>query len=186
MSQFCETQITEDDDVEEQLVEQEIEVDGYDDNEDNEEIEEYDEMESIEDDEDKQNGDEGAMENDNEAENEDDIAQNEDDDNNEADANQADEQPNQVQEKSDESQPKTDESNEVYQWSAFTGLRVKQFTTEELEMFRRPFEFGWRREVVLRGTVTSSGKKIGDVYYFSPDKKTKLRSYVEMGLYCMF
>ena len=179
MSQFCETQITEDDDVEEQLVEQEIEVDGYD---DNEEIEEYDEMESIEDDEDKQNGDEGAMENDNEAENEDDISQNEDDDNNEADANQADEQSNQLQ----ESQPKTDESNEVYQWSAFTGLRVKQFTTEELEMFRRPFEFGWRREVVLRGTVTSSGKKIGDVYYFSPDKKTKLRSYVEMGLYCMF
>jgi hypothetical protein len=31
--------------------------------------------------------------------------------------------------------------------------------------------------------VTSSGKKIGDVYYFSADKKTKLRSYVEMGLF---
>ena len=92
--------------------------------------------------------------------------------------------------------------NEVYQWSAFTGLRVslisnqlfinptiiqvKTFTAEELALFRKPFEVGWKREVVLRGTVTSSGKKIGDVYYFSPDKKTKLRSYVEMGLYCKF
>jgi hypothetical protein len=76
--------------------------------------------------------------------------------------------------------------NEVYQWSAFTGLRVKTFTAEELALFRKPFELGWRREVVLRGTVTSSGKKIGDVYYFSPDKKTKLRSYVEMGLFCMY
>ena len=73
--------------------------------------------------------------------------------------------------------------NEVYQWSAFTGLRVKTFTAEELAHFRKPFDMGWKREVVLRGTVTSSGKKIGDVYYFSPDKKTKLRSYVEMGLY---
>jgi len=61
---------------------------------------------------------------------------------------------------------------------------VKTFTAEELAQFRKPFELGWKREVVLRGTVTSSGKKIGDVYYFSPDKKTKLRSYVEMGLFC--
>ena len=61
---------------------------------------------------------------------------------------------------------------------------MKTFTAEELAHFRKPFEMGWKREVVLRGTVTSSGKKIGDVYYFSPDKKTKLRSYVEMGLYC--
>ena len=63
-------------------------------------------------------------------------------------------------------------------------FKVKTFTAEELALFRKPFEIGWKREVVLRGTVTSSGKKIGDVYYFSPDKKTKLRSYVEMGLYC--
>ncbi|XP_054153843.1 uncharacterized protein LOC128952467 [Oppia nitens] len=69
------------------------------------------------------------------------------------------------------------------EWSAFTGLRSKQFSSEELANFRRPFELGWKREVVLRGTVTTSGKKIGDVYYFSCDKKTKLRSYVEMGLF---
>lgn len=77
-----------------------------------------------------------------------------------------------------------DSTDEVYQWSAFTGLRVKQFGAEELELFRKPFDMGWKREVVLRGTVTNSGKKIGDVYYFSSDKKTKLRSYVEMGLFC--
>lgn len=65
-----------------------------------------------------------------------------------------------------------------------SGLKVKQFTSAELEAFRKPFDMGWRRELVLRGTVTSSGKKIGDVYYFSPDKSVKLRSYVEMGSYC--
>lgn len=71
-------------------------------------------------------------------------------------------------------------------WSLFTGLKVKQFTESEMDAFRKPFEIGWKREVVLRGTVTNSGKKIGDVYYFSPDKKVKLRSYVEMGLYCKY
>lgn len=65
-----------------------------------------------------------------------------------------------------------------------TGLKVKQFTSSELEAFKKPFDMGWRRELVLRGTVTSTGKKIGDVYYFSPDKNVKLRSYVEMGSYC--
>ena len=65
----------------------------------------------------------------------------------------------------------------------FTGLKVKQYSEQELEAFKGPFLKGWRREVVLRGTVTNSGKKIGDVYYYSPDKKTKLRSYVEMGLF---
>lgn len=68
-------------------------------------------------------------------------------------------------------------------WSNHTGMKVKQFSDEELLAFRKPFQLGWRREVVLRGTVTNSGRKIGDVYYFSPDKKTKLRSYVEMGLF---
>ncbi|RWS28494.1 ras-related protein Rab-1A-like protein, partial [Leptotrombidium deliense] len=68
-------------------------------------------------------------------------------------------------------------------WAHFTGLKVKHFNSSELEAFKKPFEMGWRREVVLRGTVTNSGKKIGDVYYFSPDKRVKLRSYVEMGLY---
>lgn len=68
-------------------------------------------------------------------------------------------------------------------WDMFTGLKVKQYSDQELEAFKGPFLKGWRREVVLRGTVTNSGKKIGDVYYYSPDKKTKLRSYVEMGLF---
>ena len=68
-------------------------------------------------------------------------------------------------------------------WLRFTGLKVKQYTDQELEVFKRPFLKGWRREVVLRGTVNNAGKKIGDVYYYSPDKKTKLRSYVEMGLF---
>ena len=75
-----------------------------------------------------------------------------------------------------------DESG-VYQWAAFTGLKVKQFSAEELTAFRKPFELGWTREVVLRAGVSSSGKKVGDVYYFSPDKRHKLRSYVNMQDY---
>ena len=72
-------------------------------------------------------------------------------------------------------------------------FKVKTFTAEELALFRKPFEIGWKREVVLRGTLTSSGKKrrgvVKNFYqrrvnYFPPDRKTKLRSYVEMGLYC--
>lgn len=62
-------------------------------------------------------------------------------------------------------------------------MKWKQYTANELDAFKKPFEIGWKREVVLRGTVSSSGKKTGDVYYFSPDKKIKLRSYVEMGLF---
>lgn len=63
-------------------------------------------------------------------------------------------------------------------WTAITGLRVKMFTEEEKEAFTRPFKLGWKREVVLRGTVTHSGRKISDVYYFLPEKKLKLRSYI--------
>ncbi|KAI1284940.1 hypothetical protein HDE_12333 [Halotydeus destructor] len=68
-------------------------------------------------------------------------------------------------------------------WANSTGLKAKQFSPVELEAFKKPFELGWKREVVLRGTVTNSGKKIGDVYYFYPEKKVKLRSNVELGLF---
>lgn len=74
-------------------------------------------------------------------------------------------------------------------WAAITGLKVKQYTEAELEAFRKPFHLGWKREVVLRGTVTHSGKKIGDVYYFLPEQKVKLRSYVGEWLpfaFCSF
>ena len=67
---------------------------------------------------------------------------------------------------------------DIGEWAAITGLKVKQFTDAELEAFRKPFHMGWKREVVLRGTITHSGKKIGDVYYFLPEQKVKLRSYV--------
>ena len=63
-------------------------------------------------------------------------------------------------------------------WAAITGLKVKPFTEEEKEALTKPFQVGWKREVVLRGTVTHSGRKISDVYYFLPEKKLKLRSYI--------
>ena len=66
-------------------------------------------------------------------------------------------------------------------WMEYTGLRVKILSPQELEDYKQPFLRGWKRELVLRGTVTNTGKKIGDVYYFYPEKKVKLRSHVEMS-----
>ncbi|XP_015788209.1 uncharacterized protein LOC107365251 [Tetranychus urticae] len=68
-------------------------------------------------------------------------------------------------------------------WSDKTGLKSKKFSQTELEAFRKPFKLGWKREIVLRSTHTNSGKRIVDIYYFSPEKNVKLRSYVEIGLY---
>ncbi|KAJ8688047.1 hypothetical protein QAD02_023842, partial [Eretmocerus hayati] len=40
--------------------------------------------------------------------------------------------------------------------------------------YRKPFDFGWTREIVIRGTVTETGARC-DVYYHSPDNR-KVRS----------
>lgn len=67
-----------------------------------------------------------------------------------------------------------------------TGLKAKDFTPDELAAFEKPFTLGWTREVVLRSNTSTAivGRKpLGDVYYHSPDKKIKLRSYVELGTF---
>lgn len=76
-----------------------------------------------------------------------------------------------------------EDSENMKLWNKYTGQPVKPFSDEEMILFSKPFEMGWKRELVLRGTVSNSGKKIGDVYYFFPEKKVKLRSQVEMNLY---
>jgi len=68
-------------------------------------------------------------------------------------------------------------------WTNMHGIKIKQFNSADLSAFKKPFDQGWKREIVLRGNSTSAPKKLGDVYYFSPDK-TKLRSCVELGLFC--
>ena len=70
-------------------------------------------------------------------------------------------------------------------WSDKTGLKSKNFSQIELEAFRKPFKLGWKREIVLRSSnhCNDSGKKIVDIYYFSPEKNVKLRSFMEIGHY---
>lgn len=64
-----------------------------------------------------------------------------------------------------------------------TGLKIKEFEDAEKEAFKKPFDIGWKREVVIRGSLNPSGRRVGDVYYFAPDR-SKLRSYVELVLFC--
>lgn len=48
------------------------------------------------------------------------------------------------------------------------------------EAYKKPFEQGWKRELVYRGVgETSQGKRKADIYYFAPNNK-KLRSMVEI------
>ncbi|XP_054265236.1 uncharacterized protein LOC128988068 isoform X5 [Macrosteles quadrilineatus] len=47
-------------------------------------------------------------------------------------------------------------------------------------IFLKPFDYGWKRELVFRSTSDSATKKQGDVYYYTPKGK-KLRSLREIG-----
>lgn len=45
--------------------------------------------------------------------------------------------------------------------------------------FFKPFEFGWKRELVWRGTYDESRGRMGDIYYYTPQGK-KVRSRREV------
>lgn len=52
-------------------------------------------------------------------------------------------------------------------------------------IYKKPFEYGWRREVVIRGTL-DQGKRQADIYYFPPNEtgnKRKIRSMKEIESY---
>ncbi|XP_005107503.1 uncharacterized protein LOC101864548 [Aplysia californica] len=53
---------------------------------------------------------------------------------------------------------------------------------EDLEHLRKPFKYGWKRELVYRNATDSGGNRMCDVYYFPP-KGRKLRSMVEIGTF---
>lgn len=56
------------------------------------------------------------------------------------------------------------------------------FSAEKLQMLRAVLDAGWKREVVMRSR-RSSGRKTGDVYYYSPDgKKFRTSKQVEKYL----
>lgn len=46
--------------------------------------------------------------------------------------------------------------------------------------YRKPFTYGWKRELVFRGTNDNSVKKMGDIYYYTPTGK-KIRSLRELS-----
>ncbi|KRT81253.1 F-box domain-containing protein, partial [Oryctes borbonicus] len=46
--------------------------------------------------------------------------------------------------------------------------------------FLKPFQFGWKRELVYRATTDSSAKRNGDIYYYTPHGK-KVRSMREVS-----
>ncbi|KAH7638599.1 ras-related protein rab-1a-like protein [Dermatophagoides farinae] len=75
------------------------------------------------------------------------------------------------------------DENGVYGWEDFQNTKVKPFSKEEYERFQQPFQYGWKRELVLRCTGNRGDKKAGDVYYHTPNGSAKLRSYVEMNLF---
>lgn len=69
-------------------------------------------------------------------------------------------------------------------WTQLTGIKKKEYSPDELKALQKPFALGWKREVVIRAGVNNQGKKLGDIYYHAPDHRTKLRSGVELGIYC--
>lgn len=47
-------------------------------------------------------------------------------------------------------------------------------------LYREPFKYGWKRELVFRASHDSSLKKMADIYYYTPKGK-KVRSFREVA-----
>ena len=51
-------------------------------------------------------------------------------------------------------------------------------------VYQEPFKYGWKRELVFRGTgADSSAKKMSDVYYIAPNGR-KVRSFRDVSSCC--
>lgn len=65
--------------------------------------------------------------------------------------------------------------------NADTPVSTKKKTVDLSDpKYLKPFKYGWRRELVWRGTVDSNNKRNGDIYYYSPQGK-KVRSMREVS-----
>lgn len=67
--------------------------------------------------------------------------------------------------------------------SVITPARGKQkrvSTDMSNPKLKRPFELGWKRELVYRSTVDKNQQRNGDVYYYTPNGK-KIRSMRELA-----
>lgn len=59
--------------------------------------------------------------------------------------------------------------------------KVSQDKPVDLVKLAIPFEYGWRREVRLRG-INKTGKMIGEVFYYTPTDK-RMRSWNDVSKY---
>ncbi|XP_069688830.1 uncharacterized protein [Periplaneta americana] len=64
--------------------------------------------------------------------------------------------------------------------SGSSGKSSKKFSTDMSDpAYLKPFEYGWKRELVHRSNTRDSGKRQSDVYYYTPSGK-KVRSLREV------
>lgn len=68
-------------------------------------------------------------------------------------------------------------SNEAHM---LTSARAKKSTELSSPLLRVPFDQGWKRELVYRAALDSHSRKLGDIYYYTPQGK-KLRSTREVS-----
>lgn len=52
-------------------------------------------------------------------------------------------------------------------------------------LYKEPFKYGWKRELVFRASNDSSFKKMADIYYYTPKGK-KVRSFREVAESCEY
>ncbi|XP_056630900.1 uncharacterized protein LOC130441305 [Diorhabda sublineata] len=60
--------------------------------------------------------------------------------------------------------------------------RTKLSTDLSDPKYLKPFQYGWRRELVWRGIYDESKSRVGDIYYYTPEGK-KVRSRREVSEY---
>lgn len=63
--------------------------------------------------------------------------------------------------------------------AAFLMKKPKLPTDMSNPAYKKPFKYGWRRELVYRANSELGPKRNGDIYYFTPDGK-KVRSMREV------
>jgi hypothetical protein len=53
-------------------------------------------------------------------------------------------------------------------------------------VYKEPFNYGWKRELVYRaGTSENQARRMADIYYYTPEGK-KVRSYREVIEFCKY
>lgn len=60
------------------------------------------------------------------------------------------------------------------------GIRQKTLIDMSNPLYKLPFKYGWKRELVFRASNDSSFKRMADIYYYTPKGK-KVRSFREVA-----